>query len=200
MMCDDQSQHMFEACGFISSFQKNQMTEESPSKRLKETSPTADSAAVVVEEEQEEDLISSPAPASGAAPPLHDFEVPASAIAKILKVALPEGAVCTKDARSAFSKAAGIFVLYITSCANDLARASKRSTINSQDIMTSLQELGYASFIPHLEATLEKMKHESEVRKAQKSLPAEKKRKYHIPPPAATTSTTTPSPLPSPPK
>ena len=95
-----------------------------------------------------------------------EFEVPLSAINKILKAALPEGAVCTKDAKSAFSKAAGIFVLYITACANDIAKSSKRQTITAQDITTALNELGYSSFLPHLEATLEKMKLDSANRKS----------------------------------
>jgi DNA polymerase epsilon subunit 3 len=97
-----------------------------------------------------------------------EFEVPLAAINKILKASLPEGAVCTKDAKSAFSKAAGIFVLYITSCANDMAKSNKRHTITAQDITNALSELGYASFTPHLEATLEKMKVEAAARKSQK--------------------------------
>lgn len=100
-----------------------------------------------------------------------EFEVPLVAINKILKAALPDGANCTKDAKSAFSKAAGIFILYITACANELAKTGKRSTINSQDVMTALTELGYASFIPHLESTLEKMRMESIARKSHKQKP-----------------------------
>lgn len=94
-----------------------------------------------------------------------EFEVPLATINKILKAALPDGATCTKDAKSAFSKAAGIFVLYITACANDLAKTNKRSTITAQDIKVALNELGYGSYLPHLEATLEKMKSESAARK-----------------------------------
>ena len=97
-----------------------------------------------------------------------EFEVPLAAINKILKASLPEGAICTKDAKSAFSKAAGIFVLYITACANDMAKGHKRQTINAQDITNALNELGYASFLPHLDATLEKMKAEAAARKSQK--------------------------------
>jgi len=97
-----------------------------------------------------------------------EFEVPLTAINKILKAALPDGAVCTKDAKSAFSKAAGIFVLYVTACANDLAKSNKRQTITAPDIMSALTELGYGSFIPHLEATLEKMKVEAAARKSLK--------------------------------
>jgi len=97
-----------------------------------------------------------------------EFEVPLAAINKILKAALPEGAVCTKDAKSAFSKAAGIFVLYITACANDMAKTNKRQTINAQDITNALTELGYSSFLPHLEATMEKMKADAAARKSSK--------------------------------
>jgi len=105
-----------------------------------------------------------------------EFEVPLAAINKILKASLPEGAVCTKDAKSAFSKAAGIFVLYITACANDMAKGHKRQTINAQDIMSALTELGYSSFLPHLDATLEKMKMEAASRKSQKDATKKEKK------------------------
>jgi DNA polymerase epsilon subunit 3 len=103
-----------------------------------------------------------------------EFEVPLAAINKILKASLPEGAICSKDAKSAFSKAAGIFVLYITACANDMAKGHKRQTINAQDIMNALTELGYSSFLPHLDATLEKMKQEAASRKSQKDTAVKK--------------------------
>ena len=49
----------------------------------------------------------------------------------------------TKDARQAFIRAAGVFIFYVTHCANDFAKEGKRSTISTQDIILSLNELGY---------------------------------------------------------
>ncbi|KAH9251365.1 hypothetical protein BASA81_010776 [Batrachochytrium salamandrivorans] len=140
---------------------------------------TAKRARVVEEEEEDPAAVMAgavavAAPISGVEEemkPSKEFEVPLVAINKILKAALPDGANCTKDAKTAFSKAAGIFILYITACANELAKTGKRSTINSQDVMTALTELGYASFIPHLESTLEKMRVESIARKVHKLKP-----------------------------
>lgn len=140
---------------------------------------TAKRARVAEEEEEDSGAAAAgavvAAPASGSVEedlkPSKEFEVPLVAINKILKAALPDGANCTKDAKTAFSKAAGIFILYITACANELAKTGKRSTINSQDVMTALTELGYASFIPHLESTLEKMRVESIARKVHKLKP-----------------------------
>lgn len=103
-----------------------------------------------------------------------EFELPLTAVNKILKASLPEGAIATKDAKSAFSKAAGIFVLYITSCANDMAKGQKRQTITAQDIIAALNELGYSAFLPHIEATLAKMKIEAAARKSQRDLQKKK--------------------------
>jgi DNA polymerase epsilon subunit 3 len=45
----------------------------------------------------------------------------------------------TKDARASFTRAAGIFIFYITHCANEFARENKRSTISAQDILNALR-------------------------------------------------------------
>ena len=52
----------------------------------------------------------------------------------------------TKDARAAFTRAAGIFVFYLTHCSNDFCRDNKRSTIQAADVMEALSELDYDFF------------------------------------------------------
>lgn len=42
------------------------------------------------------------------------FELPATTIHRIIKAALPDGVMVSKDAKTAFNKAATIFVYYIT--------------------------------------------------------------------------------------
>jgi len=70
-----------------------------------------------------------------------DFEPPLSVVNRVLKESLPVNVLLTRDARSAFARAAGIFICYVTHCANDIAQASKRSTISAADVMGALREL-----------------------------------------------------------
>ncbi len=70
-----------------------------------------------------------------------DFEPPLSVVNRVLKDSLPATVLLTKDARAAFARAAGIFICYVTHCANDIAKSSKRSTISSADVLAALREL-----------------------------------------------------------
>lgn len=44
-----------------------------------------------------------------------DFDIPHASVVRILKSSLPPSVQITKEAKIAFAKAAGIFVLYLTS-------------------------------------------------------------------------------------
>ena len=105
-----------------------------------------------------------------------DIEIPLNAVNRVLKLALPESTTPTREAKLAFAKAAGIFVLYVTACANEFAKEGKRSTLSSTDILTALNELGFGSFVPALEAALEQHKSAS----ADKKHDASDKRKRTI--------------------
>eukprot|EP00569_Conticribra_weissflogii_P013231 CAMPEP_0171379192 /NCGR_PEP_ID=MMETSP0879-20121228/25852_1 /TAXON_ID=67004 /ORGANISM="Thalassiosira weissflogii, Strain CCMP1336" /LENGTH=151 /DNA_ID=CAMNT_0011889865 /DNA_START=149 /DNA_END=601 /DNA_ORIENTATION=+ len=72
-----------------------------------------------------------------------EFEPPQACIRRLLKTALPPSTNVAKDASSAFSRASGIFVLYLTTCANDFAREGKRSTIIAKDVLNAVKELGF---------------------------------------------------------
>jgi len=93
-----------------------------------------------------------------AAAALPDFEPPAASVNRIVKAALPENCQITKEAKAAFSKAAGIFIVYLTSCANDFCRESKRSTISSADIAAALKELEFHDLAGPLEDFLARKK------------------------------------------
>ena len=51
-----------------------------------------------------------------------DYELPQASINRIIKNKLPESAQVGKEAKTAFSKAAGIFILYLTAAANDFCK------------------------------------------------------------------------------
>jgi DNA polymerase epsilon subunit 3 len=84
-----------------------------------------------------------------------DLAFPASSIARIVKACIPESMNLSKDARTAFGRAATIFALYVTSCANDLCRDGKRSTISATDVYRALDELEFETFTPQVKEFVE---------------------------------------------
>ncbi len=68
-----------------------------------------------------------------------EFEPPLACVRRMLKNTLPSNTNVGKDASSAFSRACGIFIVYLTACANDFARESKRQTITAADVMAAIK-------------------------------------------------------------
>jgi histone H3/H4 len=68
-----------------------------------------------------------------------EFEPPLACVRRMLKNTLPSSTNVGKDASTAFSRACGIFVIYLTACANDYARESKRQTITAADILAAVK-------------------------------------------------------------
>ena len=87
-----------------------------------------------------------------------DFEPPAASINKLVKSILPSKLQITKDARSAFQRASGIFIFYLTHAANDIARLNKRSTILPKDVIAALKELEYSEFVAPVEKVCEEFR------------------------------------------
>lgn len=100
-----------------------------------------------------------------------EFEPPLACVRRLLKNSLPTCNV-GKDASSAFARACGIFVIYLTACANDFARESKRQTITANDILAAVTELEFDEFTPQLKAFLEQ--HRAEERKKKRDKDAKK--------------------------
>lgn len=85
---------------------------------------------------------------------LEDLNLPNSSVQKIIKEALPDSVNIGKDARSALSRAASVFVLYVTSQASNEAQKGNRKTLIAKDVMTALEELEFDNFIEPLEEAL----------------------------------------------
>jgi DNA polymerase epsilon subunit 3 len=83
-----------------------------------------------------------------------EFEPPQACVSRIIKNVLPDNVQITKDARAAFTRAAGIFIFYLTHCANDFSKENKRQTIYTQDVLQALKELDFGEFEPVLEEFL----------------------------------------------
>ncbi|XP_074655206.1 DNA polymerase epsilon subunit 3-like [Tubulanus polymorphus] len=103
-----------------------------------------------------------------------DLNLPNTVVTRIIKEALPDGVNVSKDARLAMSKAASVFVLYATSCANNHAMKGKRKTISAQDVLTAMKDMEFEKFIDPLKSSLEAFKNEQ---KSKKVATAEKKKK-----------------------
>ena len=50
-----------------------------------------------------------------------DLNLPGSIVSRIIKDALPDGTKVSKEAQQAIAKAASVFVLYATSCSNQVS-------------------------------------------------------------------------------
>ncbi|XP_070614474.1 DNA polymerase epsilon subunit 3 [Erythrolamprus reginae] len=94
-----------------------------------------------------------------------DLNLPNAVITRIIKEALPEGVNVSKEARSAISRAASVFVLYATSCANNFARKGKRKTLNAGDVISAMEEMEFQRFVGPLKESLEAYRNEQKGRR-----------------------------------
>lgn len=94
-----------------------------------------------------------------------DLNLPNSVVTRIIKEALPDGVNVSKDARLAISKAASVFVLYATSCANTFAVQHKRKTISANDVLDAVKEMEFDTFLEPLKTSLVAYKKEQQEKK-----------------------------------
>ncbi|CAB0020155.1 unnamed protein product [Nesidiocoris tenuis] len=85
---------------------------------------------------------------------VEDLNLPLSVITRIVKDSLPNGTNVSKEARTALARAASVFILYITSTANDIATKSSRKTINTNDVLKALEETEFDEFMEPLSASI----------------------------------------------
>jgi len=129
-----------------------------------------------------------------------EFEPPVACVRRILKKTLPSSSNVGKDAVAAFSRASGIFIIYLTACANDFARENRRQTITANDVLAAIKELEFDEFSPELNTFLEGYREAEKNKKDVKAKAAaarakEAKEEYksmNADTDAVTTTTTTP--------
>lgn len=78
------------------------------------------------------------------------IDMPLTSISRIIKTALPNNIMISKEVKQSLCKSAGIFILYITSYANDSCHTSKRTTVTANDILNAVKEAELTQFIPSL--------------------------------------------------
>jgi DNA polymerase epsilon subunit 3 len=60
-------------------------------------------------------------------------------VRRILKNSLQSHTNVGKDSVTAFARASGIFIIYLTACANDFARENRRQTITANDVLAAVK-------------------------------------------------------------
>ena len=84
-----------------------------------------------------------------------DLNLPNAVVSRIIKDALPPSVKVSKEAQAAVAKAASVFVLYATSCANNVALKSHRKTIHGGDVVKAMEDMEFDKFIKPLENSLD---------------------------------------------
>lgn len=87
---------------------------------------------------------------------LEDLNLPTAVVTRIIKEALPEGCNVAKEAKLALSKAASVFVLYLTSHANKIALENGKKTITNKDVMEAIQDTEFGRFEEELKQAAER--------------------------------------------
>ncbi|KAI9320056.1 histone-fold-containing protein [Dichotomocladium elegans] len=70
---------------------------------------------------------------------IEDHELPKANIHRVLKNALPPGTALQKEAKTAVSKAATVFINYLSSVANDTAKSANHKTITATDVLKAME-------------------------------------------------------------
>merc|ERR1712083_364079 len=94
-----------------------------------------------------------------------DLNLPNAVVSRIIKEALPPSMKVSKEAQAAVAKAASVFVLYATSCANNVALKSHRKTIHGGDVVKAMEDMEFDKFIKPLENSLESWKDSQQKKK-----------------------------------
>lgn len=82
--------------------------------------------------------------------------MPIANISRIMKKALPENAKIAKDAKETVQECVSEFISFITSEACEKCKNEKRKTINGEDLLWSINTLGFEGYIDILKLYLSK--------------------------------------------
>jgi len=127
-----------------------------------------------------------------------EFEPPQACIQRIVKAVLPDNVQIGKDAKAAFARAAGIFIMYLTACANDFCRESKRQTVSGSDVMMAISELEFHEMVEPLKEFLEQMRAEATAKKESRAEKAAAEEAAAVEAATAAAPAAEPSPEPEP--
>lgn len=87
---------------------------------------------------------------------LEEQHLPKANITRIIKENLDPKVKLSKEAIEAFQSCVSEFISFITSEASDKCKEEKRKTINGDDILSAMVNLGFDQYVPVLKLYLEK--------------------------------------------
>lgn len=79
-------------------------------------------------------------------------------IAKIMKASVPDSAKVSKDAKECMQECVSEFISFLTSEAAERCNIEKRKTINGEDILYSMQSMGFDNYVNVLKIYLAKLR------------------------------------------
>ncbi|KAK6205013.1 histone-fold-containing protein [Scheffersomyces amazonensis] len=101
----------------------------------------------------------------------HDVELreqdrwlPIANVARLMKNTLPTTAKVSKDAKECMQECVSEFISFITSEASDKCLREKRKTINGEDILYSMHDLGFENYAEVLKIYLAKYREQQAIR------------------------------------
>uniref|UniRef100_A0A914ELT2 DNA polymerase epsilon subunit 3 n=1 Tax=Acrobeloides nanus TaxID=290746 RepID=A0A914ELT2_9BILA len=107
---------------------------------------------------------------------IEDLRLPQAVISRIIKNALPPGAIISNEAKIAIARSAAIFILYATTYANENATSKKRKAVQASDVVHALKSLECEELekplLEAIEAWKNKKAQKTEERKKNKSATA----------------------------
>jgi DNA polymerase epsilon subunit 3 len=109
--------------------------------------------------------------ATSAATSTVGLDLPMASVNRAIKAAAMDNTIIAKDAKAAFSKAASVFILYLTATANELCKRDKRATITEKDVLKALEEIEFAEFVQPAKELVQAFKLEREARKKKATTP-----------------------------
>lgn len=87
--------------------------------------------------------------------PSKDRFLPISNVSRIMKKALPTNAKILKESKETIQECVSEFVSYITIEASKKCQREKRKTINSDDLLWSMNRLDFTKYVPPLQVILD---------------------------------------------
>ncbi|MCJ1313980.1 hypothetical protein MMC25_007660 [Agyrium rufum] len=83
-----------------------------------------------------------------------DLSLPRTMVQRLAKGVLPPNTQVQKDAITAMSKGATLFISYLASNANDHTTQTSRRTISPEDVFLAIRDTEFEAFLPRLQAEL----------------------------------------------
>lgn len=106
-----------------------------------------------------------------------DRWLPIANVARLMKNTLPTTAKVSKDAKECMQECVSEFISFITSEASDRCIKEKRKTINGEDILYSMHDLGFENYAEVLKIYLAKYREQQVVKQERNDKRSAKKQK-----------------------